>query len=305
MTMPTSDDRDALRDPRVDAAWRAASRDEPPPALDAAILAAARREAGAGPRSTRKPQAMRARRWWWPLAVAATLGAISVGLLQTVTPDRLGAPASDSAVVTDMPAQVAQPATEIAKPAPRQEASTPGGRKEADQGRGPPREEEPRRKAIAQRPLPRTDAPPSAAPAAAAPAETKRESTPRDRDALPEPFPAARDAVSSPQSAAPPVRAPPPPAMAAGQDLRENAAVRPSPVAKLAAGSAAERSPGEASGKVRAPLPVAEWIALIRRLRAEGNTVDAARELAAFRAAHVDHERLLPPDLRDWRPPEK
>ena len=61
----------------------------------------------------------------------------------------------------------------------------------------------------------------------------------------------------------------------------------------------------EARVKDRAPLPVAEWIALIRRLRAEGNAADAARELAAFRAAHIDHERLLPPDLRDWRPQEK
>jgi hypothetical protein len=55
----------------------------------------------------------------------------------------------------------------------------------------------------------------------------------------------------------------------------------------------------------RAPLPVAEWIALIRSLRAEGKADAAATELRAFRAAHADHERLLPPDLRDWRPPEK
>ena len=25
----------------------------------------------------------------------------------------------------------------------------------------------------------------------------------------------------------------------------------------------------------------------------------------AFRAAHPDHVKLLPPDLRDWRPAEK
>ena len=60
-----------------------------------------------------------------------------------------------------------------------------------------------------------------------------------------------------------------------------------------------------AKGRIsdRAPLPVAEWIALIRRLRDEGKAADAARELAAFRAAHVDHGRLLPRDLVDWRPP--
>ena len=50
--------------------------------------------------------------------------------------------------------------------------------------------------------------------------------------------------------------------------------------------------------KDRAPLPIPDWIALIRRLRDEGNTTDAVRELTAFRTAHGDHEKLLPPDLR-------
>ena len=61
----------------------------------------------------------------------------------------------------------------------------------------------------------------------------------------------------------------------------------------------------DARVKDRAPLPVPDWIALIRRLRDEGKPAEAAKELAAFRAAHADHEKLLPPDLRDWRPPEK
>ena len=61
----------------------------------------------------------------------------------------------------------------------------------------------------------------------------------------------------------------------------------------------------EARIKDRAALPVADWIALIRRLRDEGNVTKAARELAAFRAAHADHEKLLPPDLREWHPTEK
>jgi hypothetical protein len=57
--------------------------------------------------------------------------------------------------------------------------------------------------------------------------------------------------------------------------------------------------------KDRAPLPVPDWIALIRRLREEGQTAEAAKELAAFRIAHADHEKLLPPDLRDWHPVDK
>jgi hypothetical protein len=43
----------------------------------------------------------------------------------------------------------------------------------------------------------------------------------------------------------------------------------------------------------RAPLPVAEWIALIRKLRAEGRTAELAREVAAFRAAYPDQQHLL------------
>ena len=54
--------------------------------------------------------------------------------------------------------------------------------------------------------------------------------------------------------------------------------------------------------KDRARLPVPDWIALIRKLRAEGRTDDAALELKAFRALYPDADTRLPPDLRDWRP---
>ena len=80
---------------------------------------------------------------------------------------------------------------------------------------------------------------------------------------------------------------------------------QPAPLAKMAAGRAADARADEARVKERAPLPVPEWIALIRRLRDEGKSADAAKELAAFRVAHADHEKLLPPDLREWRPPER
>jgi hypothetical protein len=73
----------------------------------------------------------------------------------------------------------------------------------------------------------------------------------------------------------------------------------------MAAAPAPDSGAADARAKERKPLPVADWIALIRRLRAEGKTDEAGKELAAFRAAHPDHEKLLPPDLRDWRPPEK
>jgi len=55
----------------------------------------------------------------------------------------------------------------------------------------------------------------------------------------------------------------------------------------------------------RTPLPVAEWIALIRKLRDEGRDDEAAKELTAFRNLHPDHEQLLPPDLSRWQPSAK
>ena len=59
------------RDPEMDAAWRAASREEPPPALDAAIRAAARRAVGAAPGDKRN------KHWWYPLATAATVAVLA------------------------------------------------------------------------------------------------------------------------------------------------------------------------------------------------------------------------------------
>lgn len=109
MTSPQPDD---LRDTRFDAAWRAASHEEPSAALDDAIRAAARREVDAGPRpvpsttlAARVPNATRPERWWWPLAAAATIGAIAFGLLQLEPPGNGG-----PAVVSDMPATATQSA---------------------------------------------------------------------------------------------------------------------------------------------------------------------------------------------------
>jgi hypothetical protein len=70
-------------DPELDATWRAASREQPPSALDDAIRAAARREVGA------KPGGFGAAPRWWPLAAAATVAAIAVGIVQMTPPDEV------------------------------------------------------------------------------------------------------------------------------------------------------------------------------------------------------------------------
>ncbi len=311
--MTTSDPRDraAPSDPRVDAAWRALSSEEPPKSLDAAIMAAARREVGARPQKIGARERMADRRRWWPLAAAATVAAIAVGVLQLTTPDQIGTPASDRTIVSDVPAPASRPAPEMPVTPSRPEETKPEAGNALRTEQAPTRTDSPRRQ---------TPAPESRASA-------KRESASEKAPAMAEPFPAAPPpavvGTAAPAAAgqvaipapAPQVAAagqiatptpPPQPGSAAdSQRAQESAVARPTPLAKMAAGRAADAGADEARVKDRGPLPVAEWIVLIRRLRDEGKSADAAKELAAFRAAHADHEKLLPPDLRNWRPREK
>jgi hypothetical protein len=70
------------RDSEIAAMWRAASRDEPPAALDDAIRAAARRAVGAGPSRARHMRT-------WPLAAAAVMAVFAIGLLQLTPPEQV------------------------------------------------------------------------------------------------------------------------------------------------------------------------------------------------------------------------
>lgn len=321
MTTPKPDNADALRDPRVDAAWRAASREEPSAALDAAILAAARRGVGARPRSAGDEATTSSRHRWWPLAAAATVAVIAVGIVQRANHEDLGAPGG-SAIVSDAPVQLVKQAseparsdTETAKPAPREasateaaspaprEASAPSSAGAAAEARRRSDQATPKSGPTGVPPAPAMDAIRRSTPDIAAPAPIRQETGQATAVVVPEPFPAGspkRD-VNGQVGAAPAA----PPSVAAG--IGAGAPAPPqSPTAKTAGALAeAPRNEAQAPGTGRALMPVADWIALIRRLRAEGHTAEAARELAAFRAAHTDHELLLPQDLRDWRPVEK
>jgi hypothetical protein len=112
---PTSHRGDHLHDEHIDALWAATRADGPSPDIDAALRAAARREIGAGPQPSRPPvaEATRWERWWWPLAAAATIGAVAIGLLQLTPNER-----SEPAVVSDMPAQTARKAEASAPRSP-------------------------------------------------------------------------------------------------------------------------------------------------------------------------------------------
>ena len=318
---------------RAGAAWRSLSREEPPATLDAALRAAARREVGARVQRAVVPEATRPERWWFPLAAAATIGAIAIGLLQVVTTERLDAPGGDGRSVSDVP----EGARSV--PVPQSKPEAPAAAPEAPPGAPSPATVAPE---STQRPppqdkrAPRTtaDSPTRARPAADA-------AMPRDAEPLAFPATAGKAEVAPAPMALPPIAMPAPaiaaapvPALAPAPVQAPVAAPAPfagsAPSAKLGtargqsddaiAGRAAESAEGTATSdrarrELRQPAappaeaqrgverPVPEWIALIRRLRDEGRLADAERELKAFREAHPDHRTLLPPDLRDWRLP--
>jgi hypothetical protein len=101
-------DNDGTRDAQLTAAYRAAAQDMPPPALDAAILAAARREVGARPR----PAGFSFRAWRGPLSVAAVV-VLSVSLVmlmreeapELVAPPRADDPAAEAKLVAPAEAE--------------------------------------------------------------------------------------------------------------------------------------------------------------------------------------------------------
>ena len=131
------------RDPKVTAAYRELGAEEPPRALDDAILAAARREAGARPASL-SPRAGR-QRWYAPLATAAVL-VLAVALTWNMqreqpgieSPARQAAvppPAADRAAAKQVEKEVAKPiATEDLKIVRRKDAQRPAAAAPAPSG---------------------------------------------------------------------------------------------------------------------------------------------------------------------------
>jgi len=314
---------DEHRDPDVDAAWRAISRDQPPPALDAAITAAARRAVGAGPKRLGAPRA------WWPVAAAAVVAVVAIGIVEMTPPDEI--------VPTEI-APAAPQATPPAAPQPRQDtrrderAPAPAG---ASQPAPPSRLIEAPRKVERAAPPSRADAPTTAGEAAR---ETAAETAPgREPAAAPEaakpgvPFPASPSDASPAMNAAAPatdgLSATPPSPKARQQTPPSSAGASapqaPAPFAedkrKTTAGTLAARpeaapaseqpalakrtKDGETLTDEAQARTVDEWIRLIRRLKAEGRNDLAAKELAAFRARYQERaEALLPADLRVTKP---
>ncbi|MBA3507210.1 MAG: hypothetical protein H0T80_15715 [Betaproteobacteria bacterium] len=81
-------ERDGTGDAALEAAWREHSRETSPPHVDQAIVAAAHRAVGSVPQDS-VAAGTRPQLWWMPLAAAATIGAIVVGVLQVTPPQEL------------------------------------------------------------------------------------------------------------------------------------------------------------------------------------------------------------------------
>jgi hypothetical protein len=310
------------RDRRLDAAWSAASREEPPPSLDAAIRAAARRAVDAAPRPKRD------KHWWYPLATAATVAMLAVGILQLTPPEQVAPTIVANMTVTPREAnkdvarpvapadtKIVEPSAAITAPSP---AATPSPPAQAPARRA-------REVATGSVAGERAPAPASESDTLKESLEAKRELASQDKFASAKPDAAAANTTPTPSAAAPapvaPPRSEPFPAAAAPEprrdaytDERKAAANEPAgaaapQVARSAAGSSAEEGQmgdrtaaakvATVKAKEGAARSVEEWIKRIRDLKNAGRQDEAAKELAAFRNEYGERaDALLPADLR-------
>lgn len=239
------------RDDRVSAAYRELPGEGPPPALDAAIQAAARRAVGS------KPAA--GRRWQKPLSIAAVfMLAIAVTLQverhKPVVED--GAPVSAGSAEYPVPQQAA-PASEAA---PAQAVPAPAPKPAAAPPLAPAPMEKMEKKAFAPEP-------------------------PRS-----EPAPVATPAAPHPMSAAPPPPTPAPAAPAAPiamERAASGAAADAMRIAPQAARRAKSELAREATTQEKTMAEAMETperrLERIADLRAKGLHEEADRELAEFR----------------------
>jgi hypothetical protein len=250
-------------DPELSQAYQAAAHPEPPPALDARILAAARQAVTPQPR--RRPA-------WFGWAVPLSSMAVLVLGMSMLFRMQQEAPETLREVQSPLPA----------KPLDHPEMAPAGAEAPA----------------IPQAAKSSTPAPPPVAGAVrAAPAVPPSLASP-DREAAVADVTMERAAETA-VVATPPVPAmpTPSPARAAAQENRAEAL---SSVPAFSAGMSRMKSAAPAVAKASQPEETPEqWVEAIRQLLRQGN-IDAARtRLAALRERHPDFP--LPPDLEPSR----
>ena len=287
----------AERDPGLDRLYRAAGREEPPTHLDAAILAAARREVGARPR----PLSSTLRRWRVPVSIAAVL-VLSVSLVTLVreeggdqlmqTPPPAPANPPDAQTVPTVPAtpEMTQPRPPAAAPVPPRRASRADARtedsttalgREADGVTGD-----------AAGPIASQSAGALSAPDAVVSAKPQafRDATgsAERRMTVPQAAPAAEEPIS---------RAP------AVAERRAAPLASPRAVEATGAGSTMQARKETASGDYRLPVwhgyenePPQKWLERIAELKRERRTGEAEAMLAEFKRRFPSHP--LPTELQ-------
>ncbi|HEY4139567.1 MAG TPA: hypothetical protein VGN65_13980 [Casimicrobiaceae bacterium] len=273
-------------DPTLDALLHKHSDEMPSPDIDAAILAAAHRAVQSAPRAADKAgEATRPWRWWMPLAAAATIGAITIGVFQLMPKES----EPTASVVSDTPSSAAGvSAPNIAPP--------PAASMNKDKAEAP--------RAQTEAPRVQTQAPRAQIEASRAKGHADRVAptqTPKPNNesvAAPEPFPAReRDAAAAREfgGAAPSRVESESSSESAGQDNAAGALERRD--VPRAAAPAVSKQIAAADAQVASPE---QWIARIRAMLNERKTDEAARELTAFRAVYPDADARLPTELQAW-----
>ncbi len=327
---------DGERDEEVASLYRSSMRDEPPPALDAAIRAAAHRAVGARP----KPVSAMFRRWQVPFSIAAVVvvSASLVMVMREEAPDLVEPPHAES----PLPAPATRDATQgLSSPESEARRKSPANAQEGPAlGLKPPREHaapsigmrdtEPTVQGFGSShdaPGGRDSGPPTAAmrapaqafPGTARPSRGVGTPSPRGRreelersdgrDSRPaEGRPA--DSALEPRSPAPASAAVPsvPEAAESKSGLKsENAKAADS--AREEAGPRAQTSPRaeqplrEMAGAAAsdAELPPEKWLERIGTLRREGRIEAARASFTAFRRRYPAYP--LPAALKDWDTP--
>ncbi len=280
-------------DPRLTQAYRGLPAEEPPPALDDAIRAAARRAVASRPRSSR---------WRVPVSIAAVLVlAFGIALqLEREQPILDDAPPAGLRSKPEAPA-TPEPKSEAKPPSPGLEATPPASAPRPAETTLPSAPEPVReKKAVAVPAAPPSPQPAEAAQPAFAPPPSPAADAARPAQALPPPAqnvspagpsapapPVAAPAAPVPGAALPPASAPvgttfaPDPASRRGEPLR--AAPGVSGLSKEEAERAA--SPAE-KRRMQDAEPPEPWLERIAELRRQGRDAEADAAWAAFRRAY-------------------
>lgn len=251
------------REPKLSQAYRELGREEPPRALDDAILAVAHRAERTHPAPLLSPGVGRParERWTFPLAAAAVI-MLSVGVVMHLQLEQPGIDGIQAPVEKARPAPAPAPVAEASKPAPQPEAPKPEDTM------------------IARAP--------AAAKAEAAPQQPAREEAPQmarseARGASAGPFVQAPPAVASAPSPAPA------PAAAAPVPARKPMAMQRAEMGMRDRADSAERqalSEATAKRSQDAGETPEKWLERIAELRRAGKHDEADKALAEFRQRH-------------------